>query len=274
MKMSKRLRQNTNVILFILIASLLVQPVQGQDSSVSQVGETQTFLPFVSSQFDVINAANHQDDQGNDNAHNRIHHHANEDRNRSRFAALSGEWPPQSKSMRNIEWNDTSAVLNKIAQRRAKNTVALRNAAVQEALGERFVYIGTEELARKGNRGRTDVRNTYFSHTNNQTIEVTVEQNQVTDIRLMDAAEYQPPLAPEEVGEAISIARNYFDGQGVSRVAELEGFTILTFPGEGEGNFYANRVGYVSFHPDADTPPEYVAWVDLTNQVVVESREE
>lgn len=276
MKFYSSIKRNARAMLLILMLSLFLHPLESQGFSEGEEGEGQLkpeiFVPFVSLS-PAVTASKVENQLANDD-HNRIHHHASEHLNRSRFAALGDEWPPQPKSMRNIVWNDISPVLDRMAELRANNDVALRNAQVQDALGERFAYIGTEEMARKGNMGRTDVRNTYFSHTYNQTIEVMVEQNQVTDIRTMDASEYQPPLAQEEIDEAIEIARAYFAEQGVARVAELQGFTILTYPGEGEGIFHNNRIGYVSFHPDSDTPPEFVAWVDLTEQVVVESREE
>lgn len=227
-------------------------------------------IPFAAD--DVSAAAN--DNAQHNNGHDRVHRHESGENSRSRFAALGEEWPPQPKSMRDIVFNSTEELQNRIAERRANSQVALRDDRVHEVLGERFVYIDTEVLARKGNMGRTDVLNTYFSHTFNHTVQVTVEQNQVTDILTLDAAEYQPPLAPEEVTEAITIARAYFGARSISRVAELEGFTILTFPGQDGGAFHTNRIGYVSFSPDADSNPEFVAWVDLTNQVVVESREE
>lgn len=74
--------------------------------------------------------------------------------------------------------------------------------------------------------------------------------------------------------QAVTIARAAFQSAGYLRVSVLEGFGILALPSEGPQAFSTHRVVYVSFHTHEDAPPEYVAWVDLTERTVVESWEE
>ncbi|MGC4098379.1 MAG: hypothetical protein QM706_14795 [Nitrospira sp.] len=87
------------------------------------------------------------------------------------------------------------------------------------------------------------------------------------------ASEYQPEVSDEEVAEAAQLARNYFVRQGFKRIAGLRAYGILAYKPDGNG-FYDTRVIYVSFHKHDDAPPQLMAWVDLTNQRILQVREE
>ena len=73
--------------------------------------------------------------------------------------------------------------------------------------------------------------------------------------------------------DAEGIARAHFAAGGQTRVAALQAFAILAYQPTGKG-FYPTRVLYLSFHRNSDAPPEYVAWVDLTQRRVLRSRQE
>ena len=101
-----------------------------------------------------------------------------------------------------------------------------------------------------------------------------VSDGQVSDVTNTPAAEYQPPLIPEEVTQAFTITRDTLQSASHPRVSVLKGFGILALPSDGPQAFVAHRIVYVSFHAHEDTRPEYVAWVDLTDRTIVESWEE
>ncbi len=208
-------------------------------------------------------------------SHDRIHHHDQSTDPNVRFEAVGNVFPPQPKSMENIRTEQSVALMGRaaIAQENA-NTLTLQSPDVQIALGDRYVHVGQELLGMKGQRNNHQVRHTFFSHTNNMTVEVLVDQDSVITIHPIPPVIYQPPLTETEVAEAIQIARRTLIAEGNTQVAELEGNTILALPTDGNSAFFDHRIGYVSFHHNVDVGPEYVAWVDLTDQVVVESRED
>jgi hypothetical protein len=80
-------------------------------------------------------------------------------------------------------------------------------------------------------------------------------------------------VTDEEILAAEGIARSYFNDRGTARVAALRAYGILAYPPRGN-SFYPVRVIYVSFHESGDAPPEFAAWVDLSNQRVLRIREE
>ncbi|MEO8445826.1 MAG: hypothetical protein ABI567_12535, partial [Gammaproteobacteria bacterium] len=113
----------------------------------------------------------------------------------------------------------------------------------------------------------------YFSYANNTTVEVTVAGQRVRSVRKIAPAEYQPDITDGEVTDAADLARQYFISRGKARVADLKAYGILAYLPTGKG-FYPTRVIYVSFHPNDDAPPDCAAWVDLTNRLVLRTREE
>ncbi len=145
---------------------------------------------------------------------------------------------------------------------------------MRAALGAHFTYLGTGGIHTKGQADQAQARVTYFSHTQRATVEVLVSDGWVSEVTSTPAADYQPPLIPAEVTQAVTIARASLQSAGYLRGSVLEGFGILALPSEGQQAFFAHRVVYVSFHADENARPEYVAWVDLTDQTVVESWKE
>ncbi len=208
-------------------------------------------------------------------SHDRIHHHHQTRDTNARFEAVNDVFPPQPKSMENIRAEQSGAQMARAATARERADASARQSAdVQLALGDRYAYIGQEFLGVKGDRNNSQVRHTYFSHSKNATIEVLMDQESVRTIHSIAPNIYQPPLTETEVAEAIQIARRALRAEGITQIADLEGHTILALPTDGNSAFFNHRIGYVSFHRNVDVGPEYVAWVDLTDQVVVESRED
>ena len=193
-----------------------------------------------------------------------------------RFSTIHEGWPPQPKAIGEVTWlTDSSSFVSQAShQTAAGNTVAQESVEVQAALGARFTYLGTGRTHTKGQADQAQDRVTYFSHTQRATVEVLVSDGWVLDVTSTPATDYQPPLIPVEVTQAVTIARAAFQSAGYLRVSVLEGFGILALPSEGQQAFFTHRVVYVSFHAAENARPEYVAWVDLTDRTVVESREE
>lgn len=192
-----------------------------------------------------------------------------------RFTQYGGTWPPQPKNIENVVWfsDDASELSAASMKLSAAAEISAASAAVRSALGSRFTHIGTVSHSAKGESSTQEIV-TYFSHSNNATVEVTMANGAILEVNEIPPTEYQPPLTDSEIQEAVTIARDYWNTSGYERVNELEGFGILGLTPNGATGFYEVRVVYVSFHVDADARPEYVGYVDLTNQVMLESWEE
>jgi hypothetical protein len=197
---------------------------------------------------------------------------------KNRFSEVGGDWPPQPNNMENIVWLQSN-VAGRASSSRNSDTLATSLSADDVIeLGDRFTYISTKSSAEKDTSSSKEIM-IFFSHSNNTTVEVTVDQGVIGEVEQISPAKYQPPLTVEEVTDSVKIARESFQDEGVSRILELEGFSILAFKPSAEltsenGGFYETRVAYVSFHEDVDARPEFVAWVDLSEGTVIKSRED
>jgi hypothetical protein len=189
-------------------------------------------------------------------------------------------WPPKPEGITNIRVlsNAASQKLLNDAEIRRKNAIEAPIRArrdVKLALGTRFNKATMiEDEPKDGSEPNT--RLVYFSHSNNSTVEVYMrgeKTQKVLSVKKIPPSVYQPEITDEEIAEAEKIARAYYASQGQNRVAELQAFGILAYKPEGKG-FYDTRVIYISFHPNSDSQPEFMAWVDLTNQTVIRAREE
>lgn len=189
----------------------------------------------------------------------------------------SQTWPPQPQGAQNLVLMSSAGDETRLAgarQRRADGLerMALARADVRGALGARFTRATVVE-----DRDKTGAvlpsRLVYFSHSANNTVELTVDGQRVLGVKTIPAAEYQPEINDAETAEAEGIARAHFAGLGKDRVTQLQAFGILAYQPTGKG-FYSTRVLYISFHRDSDAPPEYVAWVDLTERRVLRARQE
>jgi hypothetical protein len=184
-------------------------------------------------------------------------------------------WPPQPRGITNVVplgSADSERLAAEARERRAAahERIASRRAEVRQALGDRFTRATFVEGG--GKSGAPD-QLVYFSYANNATVEVTFEGQRVRKVTSIPPAEYQPEITDGEIAEAEAIARAHFSALDADRVAKLQAFGILAYRPQGKG-FYDTRVLYISFHRDGDSPPEYVAWVDLTQRRVLRSREE
>lgn len=193
-------------------------------------------------------------------------------------------WPPQPRGIGNVILHSDAREeesqrtrkrmrIDRLEQRTKVDTRAV------SGLGNRFTQATVldqddKDDADEKNRAKVVSRLVYFSHEKNKTVEVgfDVKENLAT-ITEIPAKDYQPEITDEEIKDAAKLARKYFIRQGFKRIAQLKAFGILAYKPEGTG-FYDTRVIYVSFHKDSDSPPVLTAWVDLTNETILEVREE
>lgn len=190
-------------------------------------------------------------------------------------------WPPTPRGIANVVvHSDTKKDENERAIKKAR-----RDRLGQKAergilgLGNRSTPITVidredKEDKKQKNTGMVVSRLVLFSHDRNATVEVGFDDKEkIEAVIFTPASEYQPEVTDEEIEAAQKLARKYFIGQGFKRIASLLAYGILAYKPEGDG-FYDTRVVYVSFHKDNDAPPQLMAWVDLTNQRILQVREE
>ena len=202
--------------------------------------------------------------------------HSHLDKNR--FTEVGGDWPPQPNNMENIVWLQNNVSGRATSSRNSDTLATSLSADDVTELGDRFTYISTKSTAEKDASSSKEVM-TFFSHSNNKTVEIAVDQGIIGDVEQINPAKYQPPLTVDEVTDSVKIARESFQEEGFSRIQQLEGYSILAFKPSDEltsenGGFYDTRVAYVSFHEHIDARPEFVAWVDLSEGMVIKSRED
>ncbi|MGB1252658.1 MAG: hypothetical protein ACPG8W_18740 [Candidatus Promineifilaceae bacterium] len=191
-----------------------------------------------------------------------------------RFTSQGEQWPPQPKFAQDVALRDPAAT-GRSAHVDREVTAAdavLNDAAVLDIVGDRYTFINS---AAQVTKWKTDVSQflvTLFSYTHNLTVEVLVENNAVLDITTYAAEVKQPPLRQNEVDQSIDIARAYWLAEGHDEVETLQGFTIQTFPTDGDDvAFFETRMTYVSFHVDSTQAPLLLTWVDLSAEKVTQS---
>jgi hypothetical protein len=183
-------------------------------------------------------------------------------------------WPPQPRDITNVvvrsnieqEKKDRALRKDRIDRLEAK---AKTTPEAKRALGRQSTRITT--IDREDKETRTVIRElVFFSREHNATVEVEFDKDEkVQAVNSIPAQEYQPEITDEETEEATALARSYFRSQGF-RIAGLKAYGILAYKPQGIG-FFDSRVLYVSFHKNDDAPPELSAWVDLTNQLILQT---
>ncbi|MEE9424890.1 MAG: hypothetical protein V3V18_07900 [Methylococcales bacterium] len=201
-------------------------------------------------------------------------HHAETDG----YTGIGTEFPPQFNNMENIKYLNRDSNNQAIGSRGSAALISTLSSDDVHELGDRFTFVGTTKTGGKTSQS-SKTSNTYFSHSTNTTVEVLLNQGEIESVKQVSPSEYQPPLTEEEVNEAVKIARETLIEDGFERIQQLEGYGILAFKpsseiSPGDEGFYETRVVYVSFHEHIDARPEFIAWVDLTEQVVIKSQED
>jgi hypothetical protein len=186
-------------------------------------------------------------------------------------------WPPQPRGSTNV------VVRSNIAEEKKGRALekdrmdrleakAKTTPEAKRALGRQSTPITVIDREDEDKETRTVIRRqlVFFSREHNATVEVEFDKDEkVQAVNSIPAQEYQPEITDEEIKEATALARSYFRSQGF-RIAGLKAYGILAYKPEGVG-FFDNRVLYISFHKGDDAPPELSAWVDLTNQLILQT---
>jgi hypothetical protein len=149
--------------------------------------------------------------------------------------------------------------------------VAEASPDVKRSLGDRFAFIEADLVETDKNPGLQPleqrlVRATFYSYSRNVAVSALVRGGEVLDVK--DVEGYQPPETPQEVEQAVKLARE--DQRIRDTVRDLDGRALLTEIGEGKPGA-GHRVLYVSFLPRGSAGTEVMALVDLTDGRVLEA---
>lgn len=180
-------------------------------------------------------------------------------------------WPPRPHgrtNVSNVPWTVRAGALTETLETELRTT-ALQDAQVRTALGERFGYVAAAEVesAKESARGAGEplpVRLTFYSYTNNVTVEVLMQGRTVDKVNRREG--YQPPEGVEEIQTAIALADR--DSRLREVVQNMRATAIVTYREQGQPG-YGHRVLHVSFSATGEDVPRYYALVDLTDQKIV-----
>jgi len=188
------------------------------------------------------------------------------------FTGPEAAWPPRPKDQTNIKEVVSESIPGSLtdALEASIRSAAERNASVRQLLGSRFAYIGIDEIEPdKGKpRGPNDplvTLLTYFSYSNNTAVEVQMRGEGV--VLPTSRKDYVPTEGPDEVNEAISLARQDLRLRDkVAALKEVNGI-LVEIPKGQVG--YGNRVIEVFFGSENQDLPAYHALVNLTTRNVL-----
>jgi len=152
--------------------------------------------------------------------------------------------------------------------------VATADQRVRGALGTRFAFVTVspvevpKDSVRAPSAPRT-FRLAFFSHSNNVPVEVLVRELRVQLV--VRRRGYDLPEGREEVEAAITLARR--DRRLRTAVTGLLGSAILAYPDSGASGF-GHRLLHVTFARRGEDAPRYWAYVDLTDDRVLDAGKE
>jgi hypothetical protein len=145
---------------------------------------------------------------------------------------------------------------------------ALQDDRVLALLGKRSAFIHAIEVGNgKGAaRNRHHLRLIFFSHTNNQAVEVVVDRQTVESAQ---SIAYWPPEGKDEIDQAVALAM--LDPRITPQIFDLRAGGMVWQPTT-DVPYVNHRVMDIRFYDD-DLISRYFATVDLTDQVVQEAGE-
>lgn len=194
---------------------------------------------------------------------------------RLEFAGPEEGWPPHPKRRTNVQQVQSKEIAGSLTDTHeaAIHQAALSDPGVRRLLGDRFAYVSADEIEpAKGKIRQPDepvaVRVTFYSHTNNVAVEVQMIGTRVRSVRKREG--YQPPAGTEEIAAATRYAHG--DDRLRDKISGLNSFAIVTATSEKDPAF-GHRILYVTFSrkKDEDMPAIYFAYVDLTDQKVLDA---
>jgi hypothetical protein len=182
-------------------------------------------------------------------------------------------WPPQlvGASCQCLPARSLSGVGFNSDVQRASRALALQHPEVKVHLKGRCETLGVHLLLNHDKQcpGPLRTQVCFFNYTLNRLIEVTVEGDAITKVRLGES--FQHSEAPIEMAQAIGLARAHPDIRG--RVRGLEAHAILSVPMDASSPNYKHRCMLVMFTAENDVhrelPVKFSALVDLCDQTVI-----
>lgn len=200
------------------------------------------------------------------------HTHAQHDGVQVDASGADGTWPPQPTDMSKIgivAGNFRTQSLKRL-QKAEIEAAVMRDAAVIAALGSDYTHLDTNIARDKGGNIRPEV--TFFSYSNNVTVQASLTRDQRVLHEVMAPEEYQFPEGEEDISRAVPLARAALVEQGFNKATTLNANAMLTYPErDAEKAFHDVRMMYVTVGKGNGATPDYAAWVDLTNDQVVKS---
>lgn len=190
-----------------------------------------------------------------------------------KFTGEDEGWPPRPRGMTNVKhvpWTPIPGALNEELENQLRRS-ALANNRARDALGERYAYIGADQVEHSKKKEDVSIVSgivdlTFYSHSANVAVIVRMKGNKVQSVARRE--NYQPPEGVDEVKEAAGIARQ--DHRLEAKVAGLSADGIAIEPRRGDPG-HGHRILYVTFRElDADFPM-FNAIVDLTSMEVLEA---
>jgi hypothetical protein len=196
------------------------------------------------------------------------------------FTGPGEGWPPRPRGQRDVrrlEAQPIPGALTDALEQEIRRS-ALADGRVRALLGERFVHLTTD--MRNWGKGRRpdpsrplETRALFFSHTNNVAVEVLMTGLSTQGAGTLPG--YQPPEAPEEIEQAVALARAH--PRISDHVQDLEAGALLLPHQDGDPG-YGHRILWVTFFDAAEIegekPALFSAAVDLTDQRVLVARPE
>lgn len=200
------------------------------------------------------------------------HMHGNHDGTQVDASGNRGTWPPQPSNI-----SKTGVLVGNFAPQSLEGLqtaeieeAVLSSPAVVAALGSDYTLLDVNIASDKGGNQRPEAM--LFSYSNNVTVHAWLTGDNQVRHELIAPQDYQFPEGKEDIDRSIRLARQALVDQGFSKAMTLGAHSMLTFPKrDAEHSFHDVRMMYANFGPGDGTEPLYAAWVDLTNNVVVES---
>lgn len=174
---------------------------------------------------------------------------------------------------------NTAAVLtaNEVA---ALRKAAERDSRVVKLLGSRWAFVDADRVPPEGKLSFGCCRDTavltrlmYYSYSQNVAVEVRMKETNVLSVSRLE--DYQPPEGQQDILRGIELAKA--DPRLAGKVEQLQGHGLLMQPDRGffrNDPGYAHRTIWITFSKGEDGDPKYWAVVDLTDDKVLDAREE
>jgi hypothetical protein len=188
---------------------------------------------------------------------------------------VKGGWPPRVLGATDVRQADSvsSRRYFTLHDQRLSLEAALAHPDVPDLLHGRWEVLGCDLVCERGmpRHVRHRVRVCLFNYTNNDLVEIYVEDGLAVSVTLRAPHEY--PEAPIEMAQAIALARAVPELQAT--VKNMTAHAILQVPDDPHGPSYAHRCILVMFtdndDPHRELPVQYSAMVDLRLQRVLAS---